>query len=56
MGQLVRTLENKRLDPGRYSTHWDGTNASGQRVSSGVYFYKMEAGQFGATKKMLVVK
>jgi hypothetical protein len=56
MGQLVRTLENKRLEPGKYSTHWDGTNQSGQRVSSGVYFYKMEAGQFGATKKMLVVK
>jgi hypothetical protein len=56
MGQLVRTLENKRLQPGRYSTHWDGTNSAGQRVSSGVYFYKMEAGQYGATKKMLVVK
>jgi hypothetical protein len=56
MGQLVSTLENRRLEPGKYSTHWDGTNASGQRVSSGVYFYKMEAGQFGATKKMLVVK
>ena len=56
MGQLVQTLENKRLEPGRYSSHWDGTNSAGQRVSSGVYFYKMEAGQFGATKKMLVVK
>ena len=56
MGQLVRTLKDGRLDPGRYSTHWDGTNTSGHRVSSGVYFYKMESGQFAATKKMLMVK
>jgi hypothetical protein len=56
MGQLVRVLENGRMEPGRYSSHWDGTNMSGNRVSSGVYFYKMEAGTFAATKKMLLVK
>jgi hypothetical protein len=56
MGQLVRTLEDKRFQPGRYSTHWDGTNSDGRRVSSGVYFYKMDAGKFAATKKMLLVK
>ena len=56
MGQLVRTLENGRMEPGRYSSHWDGANASGNRVSSGVYFYKMEAGTFAATKKMLLVR
>jgi hypothetical protein len=56
MGQLVKTLENERMQPGKYSLHWDGTNRAGEKVSSGVYFYKMEAGQFGATKKMLVVK
>jgi hypothetical protein len=56
MGQLVRTLENRRMDPGRYSVHWDGTNAVGQRVSSGVYFYKMQTKQFEATQKMLVLK
>ena len=56
MGQLVRTLRNERIQPGRYSVHWDGTNASGEKVSSGVYFYKMEAGKFQATHKMLIVK
>jgi hypothetical protein len=57
MGQLVRTLKDGRVQPGRYSVHWDGTNSSGEKVSSGVYFYKMEAGkQFLATKKMLIVK
>jgi hypothetical protein len=56
MGQLVRTLKDGRVQPGRYSVHWDGTNTSGEKVSSGVYFYKMEAGKFQATKKMLIVK
>jgi len=52
----VKTLENRRLDPGAYSVHWDGTNTAGQRVSSGVYFYKMESRDFEATRKMLVLK
>jgi hypothetical protein len=56
MGQLVRTLRNGRMEPGRYSINWDGTNASGEKVSSGVYFYKMKADKFQATKKMLMVK
>jgi membrane-bound inhibitor of C-type lysozyme len=56
MGQLVKVLRDGKVDPGRYSVAWDGRNASGERVSSGVYFYKMEGQQFDATKKMLVVK
>ncbi len=56
MGQLVRTLENRRVQPGRYSVHWDGTNTVGEKVSSGVYFYKMETAYFSATRKMLILK
>jgi hypothetical protein len=56
MGQLVQTLEDKRFEPGRYQVRWDGTNADGRKVSSGVYFYKMEANKFRATKKMLVLE
>jgi len=55
-GQAVRTLVNERREPGRHQVRWDGTNDAGARVSSGVYFYKMEAGQFSTTKKMLVVQ
>jgi hypothetical protein len=55
MGQLVAKPLSQRKAPGKYSAHWDGRNASGERVSSGVYFYRMEAGPFTATKKMLVV-
>ncbi len=56
MGQLVKTLASKRYEPGRYQVSWDGTNDYGQRVSSGVYWYKMEAGDFQATRKVLVLK
>lgn len=55
-GRLVRTLVDERGAPGRYAAHWDGTNASGRRVSSGLYFYKMESADFTATRKMLLVE
>jgi hypothetical protein len=56
MGQLVTTLADKRMEPGRHELHWDGKNASGERVSSGVYFYKMHADRFQNTRKMLVLR
>jgi FlgD Ig-like domain len=55
-GQMVRTLVNERQESGSHQVAWDGTNDSGAHVSSGVYFYKMEAGAFRATKKMLVIQ
>ena len=55
-GRLVRVLVNARTDPGKYIARWNGTNAAGKRVSSGVYFLRMEAGKFSATRKMLVVR
>jgi hypothetical protein len=55
-GQLVRTLEKGRMKPGRYSARWDGTNDAGKGVSAGVYFYKMQAGNFSDTYKMLLVR
>ncbi|MGQ9603695.1 MAG: FlgD immunoglobulin-like domain containing protein [bacterium] len=56
MGQLVKTLASRRYEAGKHQVSWDGTNDYGQRVSSGVYWYKMEAGDFQATKKVLVLK
>jgi hypothetical protein len=55
-GQAVRTLVSEHMDAGPHVASWDGTSEGGARVASGVYFYKMETGQFSATKKMLVVK
>jgi hypothetical protein len=55
LGQRVRDLVDETMEPGEHSVSWDGRSDSGQRVSSGVYFYRMRAGDFIATKKMLVV-
>jgi hypothetical protein len=56
MGQLVKVLKDARMEPGPAMVNWDGRNQAGERVSSGVYFYAMEADRYKATKKMLVVK
>jgi len=55
-GQLVRTLVDERKHPGRYAVGWNGLDARGTRVASGVYFYKMIAGDFTHTRKILVVR
>ena len=60
-GSSVRTLHLGLKSRGFYTTrdtaaYWDGRNRSGERVSSGVYFYTLHAGDFTATRKMIVVK
>jgi hypothetical protein len=55
LGQVVRVLQDAPVDPGVHEMRWDGRNDSGGRVSSGVYFYKMEAGRYQATRKMLII-
>jgi hypothetical protein len=55
-GQKVVTLVDELKESGEYSVNWNGLNASGQRVSSGVYFYRMSAGEFSAMRKMVIVK
>ena len=55
LGQAVRVLVDGSLDAGGHSVAWDGRNAHGQRVSSGVYFYRMHSQGFMRTRKMLVV-
>jgi hypothetical protein len=56
LGQEIRILVDGSRAPGAYSAHWDGRNTAGEPVTSGVYFYKIEAGPFTATRKMLVLR
>jgi hypothetical protein len=56
VGQLVRTLVDAELDANRYEADWDGKNDRGEPVVSGIYFYRLESGDFGQTNKMVLVK
>jgi hypothetical protein len=56
LGEKVQTLVNRGETAGQKVVHWDGTNASGDMVSPGIYFYRIAAGEFTATKKMIVVQ
>jgi hypothetical protein len=56
LGQHVRTIERGIHDAGRYSVRWDGMNENGTRVASGVYFYRLLAGEYASTKKMVMMK
>ena len=60
-GQVVRQLALGHQPAGIYQTrsraaYWDGRNAFGEPVASGVYFYTLTAGDFSATRKMLIRK
>ncbi|MBN1561044.1 Ig-like domain-containing protein [candidate division KSB1 bacterium] len=55
-GQVVNTVLDGRKDAGYYEIHWSGQNNAGVQVSSGVYYVRMQAGDFQATKKMLLVR
>ena len=56
LGQEVRVLVDERKEAGSFTAAWDGTDALGRRVGSGVYLYRMQAGGFSATKRMLLLK
>jgi flagellar hook assembly protein FlgD len=55
-GQVVRTLVDEDLDARTYGYQWNGRNDAGQSVSSGVYFYKLVAGDFQDVRKLVLTK
>ena len=56
LGQKVRTLVDETLEANAYTREWDGRSDSGEKVSNGIYFYKMVAGDFSDTKKAVLLK
>jgi hypothetical protein len=56
LGQVVRTLVNEELPAGIHSVTWDGKNGQGSDVASGVYFYRIKAGNFASVRKMTLMR
>ena len=56
VGQKVKTIEVGIKETGRYRAIWYGTNENNVRVASGVYFYRLLAGDYVSTKKMVLLK
>lgn len=55
-GQLIKTLVNNSQQPGEYEVTWNGTNSHGNMVASGLYIYRMQAGDFVSIKKFQLLK
>jgi len=56
LGQVVRVLLDERVEPGYHRVEWDGRDAEGSQVSSGLYIYRFEAGPYRKAQKMMLLK
>jgi len=56
LGQHVATLVDGIKSPGRHEVTWNGTDQYGQKVSSGIYLYVMQADEYVETRKMILMK
>ena len=55
-GKKVRTLMARTVAVGHHIINWNGKDDSGKRVAKGIYFYRMEAGKFKATRKLTILR
>ncbi|MCZ6766973.1 MAG: T9SS type A sorting domain-containing protein, partial [bacterium] len=55
-GRLVRVIVNGWMPAGTYVKEWNARNDQGRAVASGVYFYRLEAGQNSVTRKAVLLK
>ncbi|UCC78520.1 MAG: T9SS type A sorting domain-containing protein [Candidatus Zixiibacteriota bacterium] len=56
LGRKVRSLLDNQLQAGEHTINWDGRSGSGERMSSGVYFYNLKTDTFEDSKKMVILK
>jgi len=56
LGQVVRELVSENQRPGFHRVEWDGKSQAGKQVTSGIYFYRLNAGGFSKTNKLVVVR
>ncbi|MHB2155383.1 FlgD immunoglobulin-like domain containing protein [Calditrichota bacterium GD2] len=56
LGKEIKTLCDGNLSPGFHKFEWDGTNATGDAVASGIYFYQLQAGGVSVMRKMVLLR
>jgi hypothetical protein len=56
LGQMVKVLLDEYQDAGSKLVKWDGKDERGKDVASGIYFYRLEAGEFSESKRMVMLK
>ena len=56
LGSEVKTLLNQEMSPGTFNVTWNGDNNFGKKLTSGVYFCRMEAGAYIQTIKLMLLK
>ena len=56
IGRKIKSLVNKEQAPGFKTTLWNATNDFGEIVPAGMYIYRIKAGEFSETKKMVLLK
>jgi hypothetical protein len=56
LGKKVKRILEQRLKAGNYAIDWDGKDEKGNGVSTGIYFYRVQAGSIAQTKKMVLLR
>ena len=56
LGQELRILVSAPEAAGRHDVHWNGRDESGREVTSGVYIYRLEAGDLSMVRKLALIK
>jgi hypothetical protein len=56
IGRLVATIVDREMQTGNYTVSWEGLDANGVKVTSGIYLYRLQAGSYSAIKKMILLK
>ena len=56
LGRRVRQIVDEEMDPGEHEVSWDGTDENGRTVANGVYFCRMQVGQFCVSRKLILAR
>ena len=56
LGARMRTLLNKKQNAGIHTITWNGRDERGDKVPSGFYFLRLEAGEYKGTRKLLLIR